>query len=173
MRPVQFRWLAAIWRSRFLENSDEHGWDILQAVFRINMLEKRGVLFQFVGYLIDNETAARRQRVVRFLEQGAFLVDFENAEGDAGKNVIAVSESETPQFLRKSRGIAVDDVDPRIVGELVFEIARKRRIQFEQEEMGIRAHPSRDFAGMDALARAVFGNYPWLAKIHFVGHALD
>jgi len=47
------------------------------------VLEKLGVLLQLVGHLINDETAARRQRVVCFLEERAFLVDFKNTERNA------------------------------------------------------------------------------------------
>ena len=45
------------------------------------------------------------------------------------------------QFLGETGGVAIDDVDPRIVGKLPFEIARKGGIQFEEEQLRIR-HPS-------------------------------
>src|SRR5438132_11252066 len=57
---------ATMRRGRFMKNSDEHWRDILQEVFRFRVLEKRGVLLQFVCYLINDETAARRQCIVRF-----------------------------------------------------------------------------------------------------------
>src|SRR5256885_5066898 len=57
---------ATMRRGRFMKNSDEHRRDILQGKFRFRVLEKRGVLLQFVCNLINDETAARRQRIVRF-----------------------------------------------------------------------------------------------------------
>src|ERR1051326_3451648 len=57
---------ASTRRGRFVKYGNEHRRDILQEIFRFPMFEKRGVLLQFVGDLINDETAARRQRVIRF-----------------------------------------------------------------------------------------------------------
>ena len=48
----------------------------------------------------------RRERVVRFLEESAFLFDLENAERNAGKDVIALRDAAASQFLRQSGGVA-------------------------------------------------------------------
>ena len=46
-----------------------------------------------------------------------------------------------PQFLGQTGRIAIDDVDPRIIGKLAFEIARKGGVEFEEKQLGVR-HPS-------------------------------
>ncbi len=72
--------LAAIERLHLLKNGDEHGGYILQEVLRLCVFEERGVLLQFVRDLINDETAPRRERIVGFLQKGAFLVDLKDAE---------------------------------------------------------------------------------------------
>src|SRR5438094_383132 len=58
--------LAALRRWRFVENGNEHRRYVLQEIFRFPVLEKRRVLLEFVRDLIDDETAARRERIIRF-----------------------------------------------------------------------------------------------------------
>src|SRR3954466_15736380 len=84
--------VVAIALSRALtEHGDKHRRDILQEILGFSLLEyRRGVLFQFIGNLINDETAARGQRVVGFLEQSQLLVDLENAKGNARQNEITV-----------------------------------------------------------------------------------
>ena len=69
-------------------------------------IEKGGVLPQLVRHLINDEAAAGRERVVCLLEQGALLFDLENAERNAGNDVVAVCDSGAGQFLRQSGGVA-------------------------------------------------------------------
>ena len=70
-------------RRRLLKNSDEHRRYVLQEILRFGAFEKSRVLLQFVGDLINDETATRRQRVICFLQESAFLFDFKNAERNA------------------------------------------------------------------------------------------
>ena len=63
------------------------------------MLEKRGVLLQFVGYLVNDESAVRRESVIRFSKERAFLLDLENAERNARKDVIALSDAAPSQLV--------------------------------------------------------------------------
>ena len=86
--------------------------------------------------------AAGRERIVGFLQERAFLVDLENAERNAGENVIALRDAAALQFLGETGGVAIDHMDARIVGELPFEIARERGIQFEEKQLRIRPHPA-------------------------------
>ena len=95
----------------FMENRDEHRGDILEKIFRFRAIENRRVLAQFVRDLINDEMAALRERVVRFREQGALLLDLQNAERDARNDVVAVRDAPTLQLLRQARGISVDYVD--------------------------------------------------------------
>ncbi len=83
-----------------MKNSNEHWRDILQEVFRFGVLEKCGVLLQFVGDLINDETAVRRQRIICFSQERAFLVDLENAERNSGKNIVAASDAATFELVR-------------------------------------------------------------------------
>ena len=88
-----------MWRWRLVKNSDEHRRDVLQEVFRFAMLEKRRVLLQFVGYLVNDESAVRRESVMGFLKERPFLLDRENAEWNARKDVIAFGEPAPPQLI--------------------------------------------------------------------------
>src|SRR5436305_13352832 len=59
------RWMGvAVVRSSFAENGDEHRWNILQAIFRLGVVEHRGVIAQFVCYLVNHEAAAGCERVI-------------------------------------------------------------------------------------------------------------
>ena len=87
-----------MWRWSLVKDSDEHGRDVLQEVFRFAMLEKRRVLLQFVGYLVNDESAVRRESVIGFLKERPFLIDRENAEWNARKDVIALGEPAPPQL---------------------------------------------------------------------------
>ena len=77
----------------------------MQAIFGLGVLKKCRMLFQLISHLINDETTAGRERIVRFLEERAFFVDLQNAKRDAGKNVITVVEAERFQFLRQTRGV--------------------------------------------------------------------
>ena len=103
---------------QLMENRDEHRGDILEKILRLRAIEERGVLAQLVRDLIDDEMAALRERLIRFREQGALLLDLQNAERDSGKDVVAVRDAPALQLLRQARGISVDDVDAGIVREL-------------------------------------------------------
>src|ERR1041385_3646965 len=159
-RRLMCRYAVPLWPgrlltvcARLLENGNEHRRNILQAILRFRVLEQRGVLSEFVRYLIDDEAAARRERVVGFPQERPFFVDLQNAERDAGEDVVAVGETETLQFLRKPRRITMNDVDPGIISELPFQIARESRIQFEQKQVRVNAHPAGDPARVDTFAR--------------------
>ena len=122
------RWRGRAWpfrRLSFLENGDEHRRNILQAILRFGAIEKGGVLPKLVRHLVNDEGAAGPERVVSVLEKGAFLFDLENAERDAGEDVIALRDAAAAQLLGEAGGVAIDDVDARIVGKLPLEVARE------------------------------------------------
>ena len=127
-----------------MKDGDEHGRDILQEILRLCGIKKRGVLTQLVRDLIDDEGTAIRECFVRFLQQGAFFLDFEYAERDSGKDVVAVRNTTAPQFLWQIRGIAMDNMNPRIARELALEVAGKSRVQLEEEQLRSRGHPPGD-----------------------------
>ena len=53
----------------------------------------RGVLAQLVCHLINNESAARRERVMCLLKQVAFFFVLKNAERDSRNDVIALHDA--------------------------------------------------------------------------------
>ena len=118
-----------------MKNGDKHRRDILQEIFRFGALKNRGVLFQFVCDLVNNETAARPERIIRFSQERAFLVDLENAEWNARKNVIAASDAATFQLEWQRRCVTMDHMHARIACKLPLKSTRERRIEFEQEQM--------------------------------------
>src|SRR5262249_40478019 len=79
---------TALCRRYLVKHRDKHWRDILQKILRFVALENGGVLPQFIGDLVNDEFAAGFERVVRFSQQRALLVDLENAERDARENVI-------------------------------------------------------------------------------------
>src|SRR4029453_1776429 len=91
---------TALSRRYLVKHRDKHWRDILQKIFRFVALENGRVLSQFIGDLVNDEFAVRLQRVVRLAQQRALLIDLENAERDAGENVIARSESAAFQLVR-------------------------------------------------------------------------
>src|SRR5712691_4331117 len=104
-------------RACLFKYGDEHRRDILQEIFRVRALEKFGVLLQLVRHLINDETAAGRERVMRFLQERAFLVDLEDAERDAGKDVIAMRETAAREFLWQPGRVSVHHMDAPIAGK--------------------------------------------------------
>src|SRR5213078_1408329 len=108
---------TALCRRYFVKNRDEHWRDILQEILRFGALENGGVLPQFVGDLVNDELASLLKRIVRFSQQGTLLVDLENAERDAGEDVIARSETMAFQLVRQRGCIAMDHMDARINGK--------------------------------------------------------
>src|SRR6266404_534045 len=156
-----------------LKHRDEHRRNILQKIFRLRVLENFRVLLQFVRDLVNDETAASRERVMRLPEQGAFLVDLKNTEGNSGHDVIAGVDPTAMQFTVQMCRIIVDHVHARIVAELPPEIARKSGINFKQEQLTILTHPARDLAGMHAFTWPVFGDHAGLFEINLVRDAFN
>src|SRR4030095_16947562 len=131
------------------------------------------VLFQFVRDLVNDESAAGRERIVGLLKQGALLVDLQDAEWDPGNNVIARTDAAPFQFTLTLRGGVVEHVNARIVPELSLQIARESGIDLEQQKLAVRTHPPGDLARMNAFARAVFGAHLCALEIDFVGHPFN
>src|SRR6266705_5673590 len=104
------------------------------------------MLLQFVGHLINDETPARREHIMRFSQERTFLVDLKNTERNARQNIIAAGESATFQLVWQGGCIAMDHMHTRIVCELPVQCARERRVELEQEQMRIQTHSSRNFA---------------------------
>src|SRR6476469_3332279 len=84
----------------FVKHRDKHWRDILQKIFRFGALENGGVLPQLIGDLVNDKLAVRLKRIVRLSQQCALLLDLENAERNAGKNVIARSQPSAVQLVR-------------------------------------------------------------------------
>src|SRR5580704_10420801 len=99
------------------------------------MLEQGRVLFQFVRDLIDDETATRRQRIIGFLQECAFLLNFEDAERNTRKNIIAPNDAVTVEFMWQRSCITVNHTYTSVAGKLPFQIARERSVQLKQEQM--------------------------------------
>src|SRR5438552_3806823 len=158
---------------RFLENSDEHGRNVLQEIFGLCTLENFGVLLQFVGDLINDEAAANREPVMSLLQQRALFVDLQNAKRDARNDIIARVDTASAQFQWKARGVVVDNMDARVVTKLALQIARESRVELEEQQLTIPPHPARDFTGMHPFARTVLGDYAGAVEIDFIGDALD
>ena len=97
------------------------------------MLEQGRVLFQFVRDLIDDETATRRQRIICFLQESAFLLNFKDAERDTRKNIIAAIDTVALQFMWQRGCIAMDHMYTPVADKLAFQIARERPVQLEQK----------------------------------------
>jgi hypothetical protein len=163
----------AVQRIRFLENSDEHRRDILQDVFGLGPAKEFGMLFQLVRDLINNELATGRERVMGLLQQLPLHLDLENAEWDTGDDKVAGRNAAPAQLARQMGRIIIDHVNTRIIHELPFQVARKCRIEFKKQQLGIGMHSARNLAGMNADAGAVFGNDSSIFKINLVGDALD
>src|SRR5215472_2230151 len=87
--PFRRRAFTALCRRCLVKHGDEHRRDILQEIFRFVALENSGVLPQLIRHLIDYELAVRFQWIVGFAQQRALLLYLENAERNAGENVIA------------------------------------------------------------------------------------
>src|SRR4029077_16756219 len=133
---------GALCRRYFVKHRDKHWRDILQKIFRFSALENGGVLPQLIGDLVNDKLAVRLERIVRLSQQCALLLDLENTERNAGENVIARIESAALQFERQRGRVAVNHMHPSIGCKLPFQCSRQRRVEFKQEQMRIRCHPS-------------------------------
>ena len=91
-----------------MKNSDEHRGNILQEIFRLSVLEKLRVLFQFVGDLVDDETAAWRESIIGFPKERAFLLYFQNTEGNTRQNVIALGKAAPLQLKWQGGSVSVN-----------------------------------------------------------------
>src|SRR6476659_6318588 len=91
---------TAMCRRCFVKHRDKHWRDILQKIFRFGALENVDVLPQLIGDLVNDKLPVRLKRIVRLSQQCALLRDLENAERNAGKNVIARSEPAAFQLVR-------------------------------------------------------------------------
>ena len=157
---------------RLLKNSDEHRRNILQKILRFGLLEKSGVLLQFVRHLIDDEAAAGLERVICFLQECAFLLDLKNAKWNTGKNVIAVIDAgDVSVHVAARRRRHGSHVTRAVAGKLPFQIARESAIQFEQEQVSNPDTSAVQSRANAHLPRPVLGNHTWLAEIHLAGDA--
>src|SRR5260370_7706497 len=157
---------------RFLENSDEHGRNVMKTIFGLRSFENSGVLLQFVRDLINDEAAASRERVMSLLQQRALFVDLQNAKRDARNDVIARVDTASAQFQQKARGVVVDNMDARVVTKLALQIARKSRVELEEQQLTIPPHPTRDFTGMHPFAPTVLADHAAPAETYFVAAPL-
>ena len=154
-----------------MKNGDEHRGNILQEIFRLSVLEKLRVLFQFVGDLVDDETAAWRESIIGFPKERAFLLYFQNTEGNTRQDVITLGKAAPLQLKGQGGSVSVNHVYPWIMRELPLQIPSERRVQLKQEQMLIRRQASRDLARVHAFTRTVFCNHSRLAEIHLAGDA--
>src|SRR5205823_277438 len=153
----------------FVKYRDKHRRDILQKIFRFVALENGRVLSQLIGDLVNDKLAVRLKRIVRFSQQCALLLDLENAERNAGENVIARSEAAAFQLERQRGRIAMNHMHASIARKLPFQCFCQRRVEFKQEQMRIQCHPSRDPTRVHAFARAVLRDHARLGEIHLTG----
>src|SRR6476469_6205137 len=135
---------TAMCRRYFVKHRDKHGRDILQKIFRFGALENGGMLPQLIGDLVNDELPVRLKRIVRLSQHCALLLDLENAERNAGKNVIARSEAAAFQLVRQRGRIAMNHMHASISYKLPFQCSCQLRVEFKQEQMRIRCHTSRD-----------------------------
>src|SRR5512132_334021 len=158
---------TALCRRYFVKYRDKHWRDILQKIFRFVALENGGVLPQLIGNLVNDKLAIRLKRIVRLSQQCAFLLNLENAKRNAGENVIARSESAAFQLERQRGRIAMNHMHASIACKLPFQCSCQRRVEFKQEQMRIRCHPSRNLTRVHAFTRAVLRDHARSTEIHF------
>src|SRR4029453_4363862 len=101
----------------------------------LGVLGNGGVLLQFLRHLIDDETAARRQRIICFLQECAFLLNLKNAEWNTRKNIVTEIDAATLQFMWQRRCIAMNHTHTPVASKLALQIARERSVQLEQKQM--------------------------------------
>lgn len=129
-------------------------------------------LFEFPRNLVDQKSGMFR-RAEGFqspLEHFALQLGGDEAEGDAGNNVVAVREPEICENRKNIGGASMDDGDDGVVFELLSQTFNKFRIEFDEDQSRFWAHSRKDFATVAALAWAVFDDDSGLGKVHFVGN---
>ena len=79
---------------------------------------------QLICHLVDDESRAviRSKTLVHFLEQIPFLRRFQDAERDAGNDVVTVRFPGAGEGLRKGRSVGVEDNDPWLRAELTLKM---------------------------------------------------
>jgi hypothetical protein len=120
---------------RFPEDGDEHRRNILQEILGFRVIEQAGMLPELIRDLINDESPAGRDRCMGLLKEGALLPNIEDAEGNAGDDVVAVGDAAALQFLGELRGVSMNHMNAGVVGELSFQISRKICIQLEKEQL--------------------------------------
>ena len=162
------------WR-HFIKDCDEARGDVLQEVFRVRPGENLGVLPQLVGELVDDEGRGGlwREGIESLLQQRPLLVDLHGAEWDARDDVIAMLDAADFEFVGDLVRSGIDDMDAGVVAKLAPEVAGQLGVEFEHQEGGVPVHLARDLAGVTALPRAVFHDYPRLGKIELAGDPAD
>src|SRR4029453_18442933 len=162
---------SALCRRYFVKYRDKHWRDILQKIFRFVALENGGVLPQLIGNLVNDKLAVRLKRIVCLPQQCALLLDLEDAERNAGENVIARSESAAFQLVRQRGRITMNHMHATIPCKLPFQCSGQRGIKLEEEQMRIESHPSRDFTRVHAFPRAILRDHAWLSEVHLARDA--
>ena len=81
MLPVKRSMGVTVQFLRLSKNRDEHGWNILQEVFRVRMLENRGVLLQLVSHLINDEAPSSAKASCVLRRSARFLSIFRMLKG--------------------------------------------------------------------------------------------
>ena len=81
-------------------------------------IKNGGVLFQFVGHLIDDEAAVRGERIVGLSQQRLFFVAFQDAKGNAGEDIIAGGNAALLDLVGQGGRVLIEDMDAGIVREL-------------------------------------------------------
>ena len=161
-------------RVRLEKLRDEHRRDIPQAPLALGAREMVAVAAgaQLVCDLVDDERRVRlgREHRVGVVEDLALFRLVQNAERDAGHDIVAMREALFREHLGELHAVVVVDADARVVCELFAEVVAEFGINLEEHQVRIRAHPLRDFAGVAALAGAEFRDNARAAVIHLVGH---
>ena len=156
---------------------DEHRRHIAQAILalRVGKVITVAARAQLIRDLVNDECRVRLrcEHRVSVIEDLALFRLFEDAERNARDDIVAVRQTFFRQHIGELHAVLIVDADAQIVRELPAEMFAKFRINFKEQQVGIRMHPLRDLARVAAFAGTEFRDNTRSAVIHFVGHFAD
>jgi len=127
------------------------------------------VAAQLVRDLIGDEAAIRPHRIGDIFEDLVAGLFFDDKEGKAGNDVVAVRVSEFKQGFREMLGIGVQYGHARICGEIFSQMFGKFLVQLEEDESGLWVHAFDDLAGVATFTWPEFHHHSGFREIDAFG----
>ena len=133
------------------------------------------MVHELIRHLIDDERRAgmRRERVEGVLQELPLFCGFEDAERNAGNDIVAVFDAAFGQLGGELRRVLMEHGHPRVATELLLKMLRQFRVEFKKEQARVGVHPVDDLASVATLSGAKFGDHPRSTEVHSAGYLSD